>query len=846
MADSKTPAVSAAAKTKPHEFDELKGAAEEAAKLESMLSLFSPVKGLGAVSGIAEMSEIQLRHAVIPKADVVAGEGKDFQKAFDHAYRFDRLPEVKTPTRTGVFIIEDTPKMVDEKNPFVHGHGVAAYGMAASKAVTGKEFPVQLINRLPMEKELGLTLVGLSKTPSGGVERKLGTDLVQGILKKDIYDKNSVNVFSASFTVMNFELESKADRLKAAQKLEKYLPKNTVLVVASGNDETQLNPGMKHNAMRHLPNTLVVGAAHLQPVMGPGGEFNAYSLTHYSAQGADIVMVATPPGARFSSTTEEGVRHLPQRGTSTAAPQAAAVVGHLLRRFAVSKENPDAVLSEQDVVLALKNTAQPLHLAVLDKVAYDIKVEPPTEKRFGRQGFAIQNYRIGEHFASMEAGNGIADPKAAWALLEKQEKAVREGKAKVLPRKDVAVALKPKAHDTVKKEKYAMLPEGGPGKYFSYEIEVKDKLVADQIVLDLKAGDMSRSMLTMPHSERPHMFLVNPAGDLIEVNPSTGCRMIQLDKKGLMMEMKNDYLIARVAGMQGSAMKGTWKVLCSEKLEQIEMNFDRAMQPGHVGVTVKPDGKVVEDNLYRYADFTTYKRDVLDDMVQKDSSMLDFNLTKTGFPAHYTDIKLAQFTETDKKTAEQLVEARYRELKNRPALDKAVASGKPVKVLELLIPEEKKFEAFKAMLATEPKENILFLIKNGFAKVKETVPKGTNPSTALMEMVKARGRTMEPELVQAFIDAGADLHAQDEKGRTVLHYARNAEVQKILMEPDLNGKPGTRLFEVKDKEGKTYLEIPWESSMALPKERFMVEPVMLADVRPSIPKGVVGNKLLAV
>ena len=114
-----------------HEFEELKDAEGNAIVIGSLLGTVTKIPGIEYAYGLAKRAEIQYRHALIPADKIKAGEGKNFQEAFDRLYQNQSLPEIKMPTNTGLFIVEDTPKTVNEKVPFVHGHGVTAYATAA-------------------------------------------------------------------------------------------------------------------------------------------------------------------------------------------------------------------------------------------------------------------------------------------------------------------------------------------------------------------------------------------------------------------------------------------------------------------------------------------------------------------------------------------------------------------------------------------------------------------------------------------------------------------------------------------------------------------------------------------
>lgn len=790
------------------EFDKLRKIAPETAMLETVLGLTTPVKGLGTLIGAVRTGQTQAEYAVVPLGEVERGKWKGFQDAFNDAYKFDRLPgNIKTPTKTGVFVIEDSPVDASEKLPFIHGHGVTAVALAAGKAITGKDSTVHLMNEQVFDGYVGKRIVDVKRAPTGNA-RAMGPDLAHGILRRNYYDKNSVNVVSVSMVGINPELKSRKDRLKYNEQLSNHFGDNAMFVVASGNGITPMFITFRHNALRYHPHTLVIGAANQVRVEGPGGPFNAYSATEYSTPGADVTMPAIPSiDARYAIATPNGMRHLPFNGTSSATPQAAnGIIAPLISRFAASAENPKAVLTPEDVFLAIKNTAKPIHAVIDSGFSFDLRVEPPTATQTPRKVVPVTNYEVAGHYASKH-GNGEIDLASAWKLLERQEKAVKDGKAQVLQRKDAHVSLAPKEHTL------------GSDSYYRYKLNVEDDLYADRVILDLVSKELGKKMQLENADSRPRVFLTNPAGEMLEIEPSSAYRKTVTPLPGGFVREDLDgvpYVIGSAAGMQGSAMKGTWTVLSTEPLDQIDLNFDHAMQPGHVGVKIRRDPEEAKRNLYRHADFTAHSREQLDALVAPGSAMLKHDLSETGFPSGYTDMRLISAVRgNDQKFALELVEARYNSMKHKDALVKAVKSGDGTKVVEALVPEGRKLQFFKTAIRTLSKEDAIYLVKNGFGDIKEEVkgPRGEKRfNTTLHEYVKQMGEKADPEVVKEFLKAGADAHTRDARGRTPLHWARYHLVQGVLIDVDLNGPQGTRVIDVRDDNGKNYMELPWDLS----------------------------------
>ena len=817
MADNAKTTKAPKPSTEHTEESELNKASIAAAKLEAMLSSITNIPGVGLTTGVINRALIQKKFSNIPHERIKAGEGPNFQTQFDEFYSNDKFPPITSPTKTGLYVIESSPKQTT--SPFSHGHAVAAYSNATSKAIGGTPVEAKLRVRMPFEGQLTNSVKKVTITPQG-INSESMKDFAAPLLMAEYYS-NSANVISVSLAENNPSMSSAKDRLKATKDITAYYGPHTVFALAAGNEETQEKAAFAQNGLRTHPNALLIGAANSWDTLNADGNpSHSYSLANYSAPGADVIMTATPPDARYAERTEYGIRHIPHRGTSLATPQAAATIAHLLQRFVKSPENPQATLSPQDVLLAIKNTAQPIHTLTKDSVAYDLKIDPPTESRSSRETTALTVYKIGQNYTSLEAGNGIFQPKAAWALLEQQEQAVREGKEKTIPRKNIIATTTPKTHKLESTASIRNLPKAFPTQLYIYNIDVPENMIADQIVLDMQSKSLGQKTASLPLNSRPRVFLQNPDRGIVEVRQGTGN---SLYPDGV---QSNPYVIARVAGMQGSAMKGKWTVLSSEPLNDIKINFDHAMSPEHVAARILPDAKEREKNLYRHTDFSAYPPKILDELLKPNSFIYAYDLSETGFPPNYTEVKLAEIAASDKATAQKLLKARFTTHPNYENIATAVETGNSKNILSAIVPERERFEFIRSIAGTASKESLLFLIKNGFASEKE--PNTKTPSTALIEVVKQRHRNVEPDLIKAFLttfgpDAQKEAHIQDSMGRTALHYARNAEAQSTLMNIDLNDqiamKSKSRMVDIKDNAGQKYGDVSWNDLMNLPQNK---------------------------
>ena len=457
---------------------------------------------------------------------------------------------------------------------------------------------------------------------------------------------------------------------------------------------------------------------------------------------------------------------LPMSGTSVATPHVSGFETELMRRFVASPENPGARLSPIDVMLAIKNTAQPLHIVARDNKGYNFahdvpkeSVSPSTVLRF------VSVHKVGDGYVSRGAGNGAVQFQDAWALLEKQEAAVKEaekaGERNLFERKELDFAIQPpekasaQSSDAIirsypKIEKLIKKVQS----LHSYKFNVADNLVTDDIVVDavrteiVKHGaplvdDPTRRPSNFNFRNRPTLYLVSPAGEVAEVFSSSGYYIDSIPK------VNNGFIMGRPVGMQNLPMQGEWTLLATEPLDKINVSFQQSMDPRHVGAMVVPDAKERKRKLYRYTDFTLLPKAQVDEMVLNPKFLETYDLSEVVLPAHYADIHLAMAVKNNQKDlANGLLHSCYGE-KDKAELAQAVSDGDAKKILNLLIPAGERYEEFKKIQAAGASpDEVNFLYNNGFSGLQPTPAQPKPPITgAKTSMISAPGDAYAYETV---------------------------------------------------------------------------------------------------
>ncbi len=615
-------------------------------KLEKTVPLLGPLpRDAVALMGETGNWLVQYQHGFIPEEQYRSGEGASYRQAFQPLY--ERLPEIKTPTRVAVLYMEDG--MSPRSQVPLHGKTVAATGAAVWEALTGeKHLSGLLYNRSPYEDSVGPTRKPLLEP---GLPAHLTRDrtfpLFQAWLKKSTY-----HVVSTSTGHLNNSIRSKADRLRAEKELNDVFGENTVFIQSAGN---YMRGGLhfRHSAYSNHPDTILIGASQSMPDAQPGRPRSQH-MESYSSYGPDICCETQPLSALYLENLPPfPAKYVQTQGTSFSAPQAAVIVEALLSRFAQSPENPQAVLTKHDISLALRQTAQTLHVR-----EYISLTSQENDKHL------LDLIPVGDHVVSDAAGNGSIDIPAAWQQLERMEKAVREGGAKMMPRQELAAPLAQVA------------PTPDAEGFYRYTVEMKGNQHVDSILLDTHVASR------LPFAPPGNMVLQSPQGERVPLFAS--------------VHPYDLYRMAKTSVFHGKKIEGTWTLLSNEPLRDVDISFRRSMDPQHVGVTHAPDVTERSRKLYRLADFKTIKPTDLDQRMLKPEAdgippIAKYDFSATRFPESYLDLRLLQLAAdpASKSQALALAASGHPAFKSREAeLITAIAKGDTNQLLALIAPDD--------------------------------------------------------------------------------------------------------------------------------------------------------------
>ena len=660
---------------------------------------------------------IQHQHAIIPEKDYRAGESPSYRLAFKPLYQ--QLPEIKTPTRVSVLYMEDGIS-AHSQHP-LHGKIVAATGAAVWEALTRQpHLAGMLYNRAPYEDTIGpirKTLLEPGLPDSFKKDQTYAS--IQAWLKASSY-----NVISTSTAHCNKALHNKADRLRAEKEITDYFGDNTLFVQSAGNTLGQ-ELEMRHAGFSYHPDTILIGATQTLNDGLPARPRLLHAES-YSSYGPDLVCETQPLNARYLEHASMPT-YTTVQGTSFSAPQAAVIIQALLTRFAASKENPDAVLMQHDIALALRQTAQAVHVGEYMSLTYQ-----ENNKQL------IKQIRVGDHVVSDTAGCGHIDPYAAWKQLERMEQAVHESKAHVLPRHERSAALtevstKPDA-------------EGN----FRYTVEMKDDLRVDGIMLDIYVANRP------PFSNPGTLTLETPQGEKIPLFAS--------------VHPNESYRMAKSSACYGKSMSGTWTLLSSEPLKESELHFRRAMEPQHVCITHGPDPKKRQRDLYRLADFKTLRPTQLDALLLAPDEkgalpIAQHDFSATRFPAAYLELRLLQLAcdPATKAHANALATSQYPVFKaHEKSLIAAIAKDNIPELVATLAPNDnsKRLLVDYVFKECDSHKSFLTLAKAGLNKIK--TDNGTPFLNRLVQHMQHNRIEGDPSQVATLTAVMQMMHQQSE------------------------------------------------------------------------------------
>lgn len=733
------------------EIEELKKFSERLEPARKMVAGTTvPSLALSAVEMGGHMV-IQNKYAFISESAYRKGEAPGFRDEFKPLY--PRLPDVKTPTKTSVVFMEDG--MIDGIYNPMHGLAVASSGAAAWEALTGDaHLPGIAFNRMPYEDA-----IGRERKPLLGpfIPDKFKADLAMPVMRTWMKASN-YQVISTSTNHYNDAISSQAERLNGNKKITEHFGENAVFIQCAGN-YCDTEAALRHTAYTYHPSTLLVGACQSLPISyGDGAskkDFRVRHLESYSSFSPDLVWETNPTSAKYIASSMPGeTQYKVMDGTSFAAPQAATVVAALLRRFARSPENTAAVLAKEDILLALRQTAQPVHVREIS--SSHIK---PVSVCVG-----LPLYRIGKNWISEEAGCGSMDIEAAWQHLEAMEKSVHEGKSQSLKRQSVSAEIPT-----------PQVSQDAKGHYY-YPVEMSGPLIADTIVLDVK----SRGLANMFGHSADKLYLSSPDNQLLQLMPS--------------MDFSHQYLIAKSSGFHGIPVTGKWQLVSTAPIEHAGITFVNAMEPGHVNVAVQPDHEKRMRNLYRHADLRTLKAADIDAWMfmryEKDIPTIALHdFSHTAFPEGYLELRLAQLAseEKNKPHAIALANSGYASFApQREALLAAIEKQDMRQMLTLLVPDAKSKQKLLEYTLDEREKpaTICMLLENGYAKAKNHI---STPFIVRLVQEAERDGGWSTERLEVLRAAIASLHKQnisimqkDLRGKTVLDFAMDTKVRQII------------------------------------------------------------------
>ena len=737
----------------PDEIKELEKFASTLEPIKKKMSSYTvPSLALSAVE-LGGNFVIQNRHAFIAEEEYRKGESPGFRDEFKPLY--PRLPEVKTPTKTAVMYLEDG--IFNSVTLPTHGLAVASTGSAAWEAMTGDpHLPGIAFNRMPYEDT-----IGKQRKPLLGpiIPEKFKVDLALPVMRAWMKGA-SYQVISTSTSHHNEQLTSRTERISGEKQIDECFGHDAVFVQSIGNYR-DMEAGLRHCAYSYHPSTLLVGACQSLPVSYGDDthkkDFRVQHLEAYSSFAPDIVWETNPTNAKYiASLTPGETQYLVMDGTSFAAPQAATVVAAMLRRYARSPENPEAVLSKEDILLALRQTAQPVHVREF------VSSHTTSINSCG----LLPLYRVGNNYISEEAGCGSIDVEAVWKHLEIMEQGVKEGKCKSLARQTIQAEIPT-----------PIVTADAKGHYY-YPIEIDNPLVTDSIVIDVK----SRGLTGNAGQSSNKLYLASSNGELLQLMPS--------------INSANHFLITKSSGFHGVPLAGKWTLVSTAPVEQAHISFVNAMAPEHVNVAIQPSEPKRFRNLYHRADLRTVKAVDLDErLMKRNDSGIPFiaqhDFSSTSFPENYLELRLMQLASdpNEKSHAIALVNSNYAPFEaHRNALLTALEKQDTQSILQLLAPSDKaKANVLEYALDEREKPAIVtMLLENGFAKRKNNI--GTPFIVRLVQETERDGvRNQERVVVlKAAIDTlhkqGVSIMQKDARGKTVLDFALGAQTRPIIAE----------------------------------------------------------------
>lgn len=619
--------------------------------------------GLPVITTAQELAEsyIQQKNAFYDQNHYYIGMNDKLKQGI--ASYIPRLPDTATPTNVGLFVGETVNDFDYESrlSGLVHGYETASIAETARRALGDDDKPAILLNRTVMADK-----AGKHKTRPENYDSSYTPDKAQESIRQ-AFHTHTFNVVSISAIGPDTPLKDRESYGCLLEKLDQQYGNNTLYVIASNNFGR--GTSLRHNVVHSHPSrALIVGAMHEQEKRIGDASYPVAFVAHYSEPGADIVMPVPRLDTGYNVLEQNILKPDTLTGTSFAAPAAAAGTARLIERFARSKENPAALLSPETILLAIKQTARPVTAdgnALMPQVPID-----------GRR-------------VTSKAGNGRADFKEAWKLLERMERRVRDTqaadkdgaampagleKAYVRERLELApVILRPEKH--VRNDQNPQL--------FEYELPMQSPLYADNALVHFQSPMLSNSR----RFDKGTAIAVLPDGQQLELNASPH------------NDSEVHYLIAKIPGVQGIPINGKWKILSSEKLEEVALSFPNAMQKDDVGVVVKPPRRPVKE-LYQHADLRHVPPEALDkEFFGKDFSAAEYDFSTTAFPESYLETRLVDLLERsykakqDKDTramdeylhnATRLIDTGYGGLQNRPVLLAAIQKRDPLAAIHSL------------------------------------------------------------------------------------------------------------------------------------------------------------------
>lgn len=532
--------------------------------------------------------------------------------------------------------------------------------------------------------------------------------------------RGPITLLSTSYRSNDARLHSAKDRQRLEDDYKAhYAPGDRQLAVmlSVGNDaELGSNFEPSNSALYYFENSLLVGAADIERKTGPDSKpFEVFRKENYSRHHPSVMWMIAPAGAN-NYRNPDGTRTR-FNGSSASTPlMTGGVVYPLLAKYVAVPDQPQKLLTVDDVLLAIRQTAHPIFTSRDNKESW-------------QRDDLITNRLVGERYQSNEAGPGLARPLAADALL-----AAREAYARAHPEvREIKLVDK----------QYPLQGQRKKGNTFLHTFAVGHDLRANIITLDLHvrpedSRDVSLTLIA------PDGVSSMPLNLNVGETPDTG------------------YKVARADGFADIPARGEWTLVSNVPLREGTLNLERAIPPGHYIEKVQPDYATMRRDAMRHADFSEIPRPTLDAL-----SLKTFNLSQTLFPDGYLKRRLmdAVMARRDDEALVLLDSGAPEFTKARAEILQAVKGHNVAALVRILDGGTPSLALLREAIWARDTLLVDVLIKEGYAAAMDTKSGETALTTIIDSSYPDRVRLVERALASG---AKATLNLRDTRGRTAL------------------------------------------------------------------------------